>query len=250
MKAFFFHLSSQEKYKFFLEKGKRYTFGAGEGNDIVLPLPGISQFHGVLLREEEGIKIFDLQSTNGIYIKKNKILQDEIKNNDQVVLGSQVFIFKFQDTKKLPIFQTNKNIRPSYYSVKKLENWPSLTIEKGVLVIYYQNNWPLKSILFPQNKKLNLKKIFRSHLLESGDLIIQGRNIKRTESYENDYDLKKSSADLYCLEHQDHLHEFFIQYIDRQKIKDFTQWVKFDFYLAISLLGGILSSYLFFKIFL
>lgn len=51
----------------------RHTLGKAEGSDIVLMDPFVSRYHADLFITRSGVYIIDMESTNGIFFKQQRI---------------------------------------------------------------------------------------------------------------------------------------------------------------------------------
>lgn len=68
----------------------RVSFGRGEDNDIILTSPLVSVNHGYFELSDNHITITDNQSTNGIFVNNNKIVQATLKDGDSIKIDDPV----------------------------------------------------------------------------------------------------------------------------------------------------------------
>ncbi len=67
----------------------RVTIGSNSDNSIVLGDPTVSRHHAVLEVTKEGVRISDLESTNGIYVNKERISRSVyLKPGDKLFFGN------------------------------------------------------------------------------------------------------------------------------------------------------------------
>ena len=72
----------------------RLTIGRTVQNDIQLRAQYISRRHAVLLADEDGTKIVDWGSKNGVYVNNARISEQVLKNGDKVAIGTAEFIYE------------------------------------------------------------------------------------------------------------------------------------------------------------
>lgn len=72
----------------------RILIGRAESCDFVINSNIVSAVHAVLEITPKGVKLFDMNSKNGTYINKEKIVTSEIKVGDTVAFGNVKFTFK------------------------------------------------------------------------------------------------------------------------------------------------------------
>jgi len=64
---------------------------------------GVSRVHAVLRRSSTALSIMDMKSTNGTYLRGQRLMPDRsyaLQNGDEVVLGKLVIAVRFLDTSK------------------------------------------------------------------------------------------------------------------------------------------------------
>lgn len=154
--------TAQKAYRFHLECEFNFI-GRLESNDIVLPMEGISDRHGLIFYKEGFWYIVDLASRLGTRVNKKTVYAAVLlRDGDEIFLDRQCFKFEHQDqlpvpeelamedaerdgspreeranynAVKSPLHETNKNISQSINStvimqaVKSGDAW--LEIEKG-----------------------------------------------------------------------------------------------------------------------
>src|SRR5437867_4533045 len=69
---------------------ERLTIGTAQGNVLVLTDPTVSRFHLELARDESGIVVEDLESTNGTSSSGIRILRGIVPPGTQLALGRSV----------------------------------------------------------------------------------------------------------------------------------------------------------------
>lgn len=67
--------------------------GRAQDNDIILDDPLVSRYHAHLTYEEGDFYLIDLNTPNGTFIHKKKILNQKLKPNDVIQIGKTVFRF-------------------------------------------------------------------------------------------------------------------------------------------------------------
>lgn len=72
----------------------RILIGRAESCDFVINSSIISAVHAVLEITPKGVRLFDMNSKNGTYINKQKIVSQEVKVGDVVAFGNVKFTFK------------------------------------------------------------------------------------------------------------------------------------------------------------
>jgi hypothetical protein len=72
----------------------RYLVGRSVGCDIIIPDSTISNVHGVLEITPNGLSLYDMNSTSGTYIEKEKIVAAQFKLNQKIVFGNLEFILE------------------------------------------------------------------------------------------------------------------------------------------------------------
>lgn len=65
------------------------TIGSAEGNRFVLPVAGVSRRHARAVRTEDGVRLIDLDSKNGLVVGRERVRVSEalLRPGDRVLLG-------------------------------------------------------------------------------------------------------------------------------------------------------------------
>lgn len=86
---------------------KKISFGRSEENDIVIPSMIISAQHGWIHYEEENWYLYDYNSTNGLWIRGNRVKKHKLMDGDTFYVGTDkmeqriVLIWSVQQEKNL-----------------------------------------------------------------------------------------------------------------------------------------------------
>jgi pSer/pThr/pTyr-binding forkhead associated (FHA) protein len=75
---------------------RELTMGRSEECDIFLGEKKISRKHCRLFVQTEGVRLQDLQSTNGTFLNKKKISQERLRHEDKIQVGTTVIQIFFQ----------------------------------------------------------------------------------------------------------------------------------------------------------
>lgn len=85
-----------------VEPGRQYAvetdetlIGRHPNTDITLVDKGVSREHAVILWEEDGYAIEDLQSTNGICVNGKRVRSSPLNSGDELRIGSHLFCFEY-----------------------------------------------------------------------------------------------------------------------------------------------------------
>ena len=81
---------------------KRILLGRSEACDIIIPFPNVSAIHAVIEINENGHKIFDMNSTNGTFVGGQKVISTDIKEGDVVSFATHSYTFKKYTAEDLP----------------------------------------------------------------------------------------------------------------------------------------------------
>jgi len=74
------------------------TLGRSDDIDVVISHPSISRRHALILKRMDGFQITDLNSTNGTFVNKYRVVQPvKLNEGDKLTLGEVTFKFSFQD---------------------------------------------------------------------------------------------------------------------------------------------------------
>lgn len=72
----------------------RLTIGRTVHNDIQLRTQFISRRHAVVLADEQGTKIVDWGSKNGVYVNNARVSEQSLKSGDKVMIGTAEFTYE------------------------------------------------------------------------------------------------------------------------------------------------------------
>ncbi|MCZ6808580.1 MAG: FHA domain-containing protein, partial [Proteobacteria bacterium] len=72
----------------------RVTIGRTVHNDIQLNAAYISRRHAAIVTDEDGTRIIDSGSKNGVYVNSKRVTEQILKNGDVVTIGSAEFKFE------------------------------------------------------------------------------------------------------------------------------------------------------------
>jgi len=70
------------------------SIGRREDNDIVLDDPAVSREHAKIRIEEGKFVLYDLVSENGTFVNGERIANKEIVDNDEIIIGETVLVFR------------------------------------------------------------------------------------------------------------------------------------------------------------
>jgi len=97
--AFLIVLSGRSVGKMFKLPVGEITLGRSLEADIRLEDEGVSRLHLKMQRDDEGVSLVDLDSTNGTYINGAKIHRHRLRDGDRVQVGSVTILkFSYQDS--------------------------------------------------------------------------------------------------------------------------------------------------------
>jgi len=68
--------------------------GREDDNDLVLPDGSISRVHAKFVRDPSGWSIVDLNSTNGVFVNNNKVMETPVKEGDVLVVGEYTIFLR------------------------------------------------------------------------------------------------------------------------------------------------------------
>lgn len=77
---------------------KRVLIGRSQACDIVLSGSDVTAIHAVLEIQNNGFKIYDMNSTNGTFVNGEKVVAKEFGVNDKVQFGTSEFCLKLYDS--------------------------------------------------------------------------------------------------------------------------------------------------------
>lgn len=73
-----------------------FTIGRSQTNDLILQDSTVSRQHALLSFQSNGWVLQDQNSTTGSYVNGKRVMQQYLKNGDQITIGSTVFVFSMQ----------------------------------------------------------------------------------------------------------------------------------------------------------
>jgi hypothetical protein len=73
---------------------REVTVGSAEGNDFVLPFPGVSRKHARASRSPEGVRLVDLDSKNGLVTGGRRFREVTLEPGECVLLGRAVLFLE------------------------------------------------------------------------------------------------------------------------------------------------------------
>ncbi|HEX4083374.1 MAG TPA: FHA domain-containing protein [Chthoniobacteraceae bacterium] len=73
--------------------GERTTLGRDAGSDVVLNSPAVSRHHAVVIRDDEGCRIEDLQSSGGSFVNGKRFDEHRLVIGDRLQTGPFYFLF-------------------------------------------------------------------------------------------------------------------------------------------------------------
>jgi len=73
---------------------ERLTIGRTLQNDIQLNSQHISRRHAIILNDEDGPRVIDWASKNGVYVNNEKVTEQRLCKGDKVKIGTAEFIFE------------------------------------------------------------------------------------------------------------------------------------------------------------
>jgi len=113
------------------------TVGRHPSNTVVIPLESVSRYHARIERSGDRLMIFDLNSSNGTYIEKQRITVAPLGHNQTVTFGDVEFrcellepseaaayappCVQFLSTDQVPLFRSGK---PANSPTQPRCNWP------------------------------------------------------------------------------------------------------------------------------
>jgi len=113
--------------------------GKSSANDVVLKNDFVSAHHCIFALGGGGVKVFDLQSTNGTWIDSNRIYEGFINNNESVKVGDELLDVEISIEKKpqktsvpIPGFIANsQSIKGTVSLVRKLAPYDETVLLLG-----------------------------------------------------------------------------------------------------------------------
>jgi hypothetical protein len=79
-----------------------YTIGRKPDNDIVIDNPAVSGHHARIVKQAGSYLLEDLNSTNGTFLRAQKVLKANLHNKDEVGIAKHVLVFVNDEEKDAP----------------------------------------------------------------------------------------------------------------------------------------------------
>lgn len=70
--------------------------GRDSGNHVQLSCPEVSKRHALLQHTQQGWRIQDLNSRNGLFVNGKRVAEAILKDGDQLLIGPYVLIFEIE----------------------------------------------------------------------------------------------------------------------------------------------------------
>lgn len=83
------------------------TVGRGPGVDIALQDPAMSKVHAAFEPAENGVRVRDMGSTNGIAVNGSRVDAADLKHADRIEIGAHVFQFLLESSERVPTYDLN-----------------------------------------------------------------------------------------------------------------------------------------------
>lgn len=80
----------------------RVTLGRGPDTDLVFDDTAMSREHAALELEDEGYRVVDLGSTNGVLVNGAQVPAADLKHGDRFQLGDHVFQYVLEEREPSP----------------------------------------------------------------------------------------------------------------------------------------------------
>jgi pSer/pThr/pTyr-binding forkhead associated (FHA) protein len=81
---------------------RRMTLGRGPGVDLAFENASMSRQHAVIEFAEDGFRINDLDSTNGLEVNGKRVRGAKLRHGDRFVLGNQTFQILIEERDTTP----------------------------------------------------------------------------------------------------------------------------------------------------
>ena len=83
------------------------TIGRDKGNDVIIDNLIVSNFHAKIDKIGDSYILTDLQSTNGTFVNKKKIVSCKLKHKDKIIIGKHLLFFAMSKKEQLKAEETD-----------------------------------------------------------------------------------------------------------------------------------------------
>ena len=83
------------------------NIGRDKGNDIVIDNLIVSNFHAKIDKIGDSYILTDLQSTNGTFVNKKKVISCKLKHKDKIIIGKHLLFFAMSKKEQLKAEETD-----------------------------------------------------------------------------------------------------------------------------------------------
>jgi pSer/pThr/pTyr-binding forkhead associated (FHA) protein len=83
--------------------------GRKPDNTLQVEDTNVSKYHALLVKSDEGYRLYDLHSANGTYVNDTRITTTILRNNDQLRIGPAIFRF---ESEPIPVATPKLETRP------------------------------------------------------------------------------------------------------------------------------------------
>jgi pSer/pThr/pTyr-binding forkhead associated (FHA) protein len=94
--------------EYFLEKGKPFSIGRGEDNDMVIPEAGASRHHAGIESDGDTFFLTDYQSRNGTFVNQQLVIFRRLNHGDVITIGSRNIVFSYREDEAHPDEETEE----------------------------------------------------------------------------------------------------------------------------------------------
>lgn len=88
--------TERQVHAFDLSTRARVTIGRHESNDLPLSSRTVSNFHAEIVKENEGLFVRDLGSTNGTFVNENPVDREQVATGDRIRIGNHVMTLQLK----------------------------------------------------------------------------------------------------------------------------------------------------------
>ena len=88
--------TERQVYAFDLSRQSRVTIGRHESNDLPLTSRTVSNFHSEIVKENGGLVVRDLGSTNGTHVNECRIDSERVNTGDRIRVGNHVMTLQLK----------------------------------------------------------------------------------------------------------------------------------------------------------